>query len=109
METFLAALFSGTSRGAVFALVALGLVIVWRGAVHKEHRAQLLEACALLPFCDIAASGTSIDRCKHLVRNWLTPQQQMTYKYLFIIEGNDIASNILSKFSASRDISFKLS
>jgi branched-chain amino acid transport system permease protein len=32
MDTFLAALFSGTSRGAIFALVALGLVIVWRGA-----------------------------------------------------------------------------
>jgi branched-chain amino acid transport system permease protein len=32
MVTFLAALFSGTARGAIFALVALGLVIVWRGA-----------------------------------------------------------------------------
>jgi branched-chain amino acid transport system permease protein len=32
MNTFLAALSSGTSRGAIFALVALGLVIVWRGA-----------------------------------------------------------------------------
>jgi branched-chain amino acid transport system permease protein len=32
MDTFLAALFSGTSRGAIYALVALGLVIVWRGA-----------------------------------------------------------------------------
>jgi branched-chain amino acid transport system permease protein len=32
VDTFLAALFSGTSRGAIFALVALGLVIVWRGA-----------------------------------------------------------------------------
>lgn len=32
MNTFLAALSLGTSRGAVFALVALGLVIVWRGA-----------------------------------------------------------------------------
>ena len=32
MNTFLAALSLGTSRGAIFALVALGLVIVWRGA-----------------------------------------------------------------------------
>lgn len=32
MNTFLAAVFSGTSRGAIYALVALGLVIVWRGA-----------------------------------------------------------------------------
>ena len=32
MDTFLSAIFSGTSRGAVYALVALGLVIVWRGA-----------------------------------------------------------------------------
>jgi branched-chain amino acid transport system permease protein len=32
MDTFLAAVFSGTSRGAIYALVALGLVIIWRGA-----------------------------------------------------------------------------
>jgi branched-chain amino acid transport system permease protein len=32
MNTFLAALSLGTSRGAIFALVALGLVIVWRGS-----------------------------------------------------------------------------
>jgi branched-chain amino acid transport system permease protein len=32
MDTFLSAIFSGTARGAIFALVALGLVIVWRGA-----------------------------------------------------------------------------
>lgn len=69
-------------------------IIVWRGEVHKEHRAKLLEACAPLPFCDVGASLTSIERCKPFVKNWLTPQQQMKCKYLFIIEGNDIASNI---------------
>lgn len=69
-------------------------IIAWRGAVHKEHRALLLEAAAKLPFCDIAASATSIERCKPYVKNWLTPAQQMECKYLFVIEGNDIASNI---------------
>ena len=32
MDTFLSALFTGTSRGAIYALVAIGLVLVWRGA-----------------------------------------------------------------------------
>ena len=32
METALTTLFLGTTRGAVFALVAMGLVLVWRGA-----------------------------------------------------------------------------
>lgn len=32
MNTFLSALFSGVSSGAIYSLVALGLVIVWRGA-----------------------------------------------------------------------------
>ncbi len=32
MEIFLSAIFSGTSRGAIYALAALGLVLVWRGA-----------------------------------------------------------------------------
>ena len=32
MNLFLSAIFSGTARGAVYAVVALGLVLVWRGA-----------------------------------------------------------------------------
>lgn len=32
MTTFLTALSNGTSRGAIFALVALGIVLVWRGS-----------------------------------------------------------------------------
>ena len=32
MDTLIAALFTGTSRGAIYALVAMGLVLVWRGA-----------------------------------------------------------------------------
>lgn len=68
--------------------------IVWRGEVHKEHRAQLLEATEMLPFCDMGASLTSIERCKRFVKHWMTPQEQMKCKYLFVIEGNDIASNI---------------
>lgn len=32
MELFLSAVFAGSARGAIFSLVALGLVLVWRGA-----------------------------------------------------------------------------
>ena len=32
MEQFLAAVFAGTASGSIYALVALGLVLVWRGA-----------------------------------------------------------------------------
>jgi len=32
MNLFLSAFFSGTARGAIYAIVALGLVLVWRGA-----------------------------------------------------------------------------
>ena len=32
MDTFLSAIFAGTSHGAIYALAALGLVLVWRGA-----------------------------------------------------------------------------
>lgn len=32
MDQFLSAIFAGTSRGAIYALVALGIVLVWRGA-----------------------------------------------------------------------------
>jgi branched-chain amino acid transport system permease protein len=32
MDSFLSAFFSGTAQGAIYALVSLGLVLVWRGA-----------------------------------------------------------------------------
>jgi branched-chain amino acid transport system permease protein len=32
MEQFLTAVFAGTASGSIYALVALGLVLVWRGA-----------------------------------------------------------------------------
>ena len=32
MTSFLTAFFSGTAQGAIYALVSLGLVLVWRGA-----------------------------------------------------------------------------
>ena len=32
MNSFLTAFFAGTSQGAIYALVSLGLVLVWRGA-----------------------------------------------------------------------------
>ena len=32
MNTFISTLITGTANGAIFALAALGLVIVWRGA-----------------------------------------------------------------------------
>ena len=32
MDQFLSAVFAGTASGSIYALVALGLVLVWRGA-----------------------------------------------------------------------------
>ena len=32
MDSLLTAIFSGTAQGSIYALVSLGLVLVWRGA-----------------------------------------------------------------------------
>ena len=69
-------------------------VLVWRGEVHQPHRAQFMAACAELPFCDLGTSRTSYASCQRWVKPWLTPQAQAQCKYLFVIEGNDVASNI---------------
>jgi hypothetical protein len=68
--------------------------LVWRGAVHKAHRLQFLSQCFFEPLCDVGANRTSLSECVPFIKNWLSPEEQLNYKYQFIIEGNDIASNI---------------
>ncbi len=67
---------------------------VWRGAVFKQHRIDFLKATQHLSFCDVGATAWKQEAVAKFHRPWLTPQQQLMYKIIFVIEGNDIASNI---------------
>jgi hypothetical protein len=58
------------------------------------HRLQFLQQCFSHPLCDVGANKTTMPECEAFIKNWLSPQEQLCYKYQFVIEGNDIASNI---------------
>lgn len=68
--------------------------IVWRGAVYRDKRKEFLRAAAALPFCDV---GTVADKDPALApyrRPKLSIAEQLRYKFIFSIEGNDVATNL---------------
>jgi hypothetical protein len=65
---------------------------VWRGAVYQQHRIDFVKAAQKLPFCDIA--DTSRTSLKESPKNFLSIQEQLEYKIIFSIEGNDVATNL---------------
>ena len=68
MNSFLTAFFSGTSQGAIYALVSLGLVLVWRGA-GVVNFAQMGQAM----FTTYIASQLFSGRVKNVVFQLLLP------------------------------------
>lgn len=67
-------------------------LIVWRGAGYQSHRQRFLSACANLPFCDIGDPGISLDHAHYKPR--LSIHEQLKFKYIISIEGNDVATNL---------------
>ena len=69
--------------------------VVWRGAVYKDHRKKFLGSTQKSPFCDVC------DTSLHTPKNWLgqsinflSIEEQLKSKFIFAIEGNDVASNL---------------
>ena len=68
---------------------------VWRGACYQEHRKLFLQQCAGINSCDIA--DTSRYAPKGLFgkpKSYLSFKQQLNSKFIFAIEGTDVASNL---------------
>ena len=65
---------------------------VWRGAAYQKHRIAFLKAVENLPFCDVA--DTSRSALKNNPQNYMSPEEQLKYKIVFSIEGNDVATNL---------------
>jgi hypothetical protein len=67
-------------------------IIVWRGAAYLNLRKCFLQAVAGLDFCD--AQDTSRHAQGGPKANWLTREEQLKFKFIFSVEGNDVASNL---------------
>lgn len=68
-------------------------LLVWRGASHQAHRQKFLEKHYDNPLCDVACvHRVSADKPYH--GSFLSVQEQLQYKYILSIEGNDVATNL---------------
>jgi hypothetical protein len=65
-------------------------VAVWRGGSHNKSRRILVDRHRSTPSCDI---GFTHGQYSNGTINFLQPAQQMAYRYIISIEGNDMATN----------------
>ena len=68
---------------------------VWRGAAYQEKRKTFLNITREIELCNTA--DTSRYSARSLFgqpKNYLSLKQQLNYKFIFAIEGNDVATNL---------------
>ncbi|MCL7931408.1 glycosyl transferase family 90 [Halomonas llamarensis] len=67
--------------------------LVWRGACHRPHRQAFVSQFYDHPLCDIGDSHPKFkDKPWH--RGFMTLSEQLQYKFILSIEGNDVATNL---------------
>jgi hypothetical protein len=68
--------------------------IVWRGAAYQVHRLRFLESCSGLKF--INAGNTAIRKNAEVpfACPKLSVNDQLNYKFVLSLEGNDVATNL---------------
>lgn len=66
--------------------------MVWRGASFQPHRQLFLQQSSAIKSCDAGDPGLPADHPQH--RPWLSTYEQLRFKYVISIEGNDVATNL---------------
>ncbi|EKF61195.1 lipopolysaccharide-modifying protein [Agrobacterium albertimagni AOL15] len=74
---------------------------VWRGALNNPLRVELLRRHQQSEFADVGHIGEAKDGLQ--AKGFLSPQEQMGYRYILSIEGFDVATN-LKWIMASRSV-----
>jgi hypothetical protein len=67
---------------------------VWRGKVHPEHRANIIKKLYKFSLCNVGQTNNKINIHAPYQKGSLNIQEQLEYKFLLAIEGNDVASNL---------------
>jgi hypothetical protein len=68
-------------------------MLVGRNVVGQAHRIKFLEMYINHPLCDIGKINCD-DNYPNLVKERLTIEEQLDYKFILCLEGNDVASNL---------------
>ena len=68
--------------------------LVWRGAAYQKHRLKFLESCSGLSF--INAGNTAVKKNGNIpfAAPKMSIQDQLRYKFVLSLEGNDVATNL---------------
>jgi hypothetical protein len=68
-------------------------MIVWRGACYRPHRKELVQKFYNHPLCDIGQTNKPKEDAPW-EKNRMTREEQLEYKFILSIEGNDVATNL---------------
>jgi len=68
-------------------------MLVSRNYVTQEHRIRFLEMYINHPLCNIGKINKSSNH-QNLLKEILTIEEQLDYKFILCLEGNDVASNL---------------
>jgi hypothetical protein len=68
-------------------------MLVSRNYVSQEHRIRFLEMYINHPLCNIGKINESNNH-QNLLKEILTIEEQLDYKFILCLEGNDVASNL---------------
>ena len=70
-------------------------LVVWRGATyHQNHRLRFLEACSSMDFIDAGNTALSKGEAIPFAKPRLSIKDQLNYKFILSLEGNDVATNL---------------
>ncbi len=70
-------------------------MLVSRNVVRQPHRKRFLELYCHHPMCNLGQINKDTDNERpELVKEYLTIPQQLEYKFVCCIEGNDVATNL---------------
>lgn len=66
--------------------------LVWRGKAHQEHRKEFLSQYYKHPLCNVG----EVTRIRNPPwrTSYMSIQEQLKYKFVLSIEGNDVATNL---------------
>ena len=67
-------------------------MLVWRGNVYQEHRIRFMQMYFGHPLCNIGQVNTDCN--PEWVVERMTIGEQLDYKFILCLEGNDVASNL---------------
>jgi len=80
-------------------------LLVWRGKAHMPHRQVFVQRYYDNPFCDIGQTKKHRDPHSPWQKSKMRLAEQLEYKFILSIEGNDVASN-LKWVMSSNSLSF---